>query len=75
MNVFSVLWEFVTQSGEVPDPCVKVCGIDLEKRLCVGCARRPEEIAEWNQLTARRRRKILSELPERRSKLPGHMSS
>lgn len=72
MKLLSALWNVVTQSGEVSDPCIKGCGIDLEIRLCLGCARKPEEIAQWNQLTVRRRRKILAELPERKSKLPDH---
>jgi len=66
MKLFSVIWNVLTQSGEVLDPCIKRCGIDLEVRLCLGCARRPEEIAQWNQLTVKRRRKILRELPERK---------
>jgi uncharacterized protein len=63
MSLLQALREFF--AGDVPTPCVKQCGLDLERRLCAGCGRRPEEIARWDQLPVKQKRKILRELPAR----------
>lgn len=47
-------------------PCVKVCVVDGESSLCLGCFRTLEEIAGWTRLRPERRDAIVAELPDRR---------
>jgi predicted Fe-S protein YdhL (DUF1289 family) len=46
-------------------PCVKVCTIDPERRLCRGCLRSVDEIAAWWDYSDAERRAIMARLPER----------
>jgi predicted Fe-S protein YdhL (DUF1289 family) len=51
----------------IKTPCVKVCVVDGESGLCLGCFRRLKEVAAWASLTDAEREAILAELPSRRS--------
>jgi len=51
----------------IKTPCVKVCVVDGESGLCMGCYRRLEEVAGWARLDAAERERIMAELPERRA--------
>ena len=53
----------------ITTPCVKVCVVDGESSLCLGCFRTLEEIAGWSRLTPERREVIMSELASRRSRI------
>ena len=55
----------VWKRPEVESPCVKVCMIHPETRLCVGCNRTGEEIARWSRMTPEERRAVMAELPGR----------
>ena len=46
-------------------PCVKVCAVDGQTGLCVGCGRTLAEIAAWGRLSEAERREIMGQLPER----------
>lgn len=61
----------VWRREEVESPCVKICMIHPESRLCVGCRRTIEEIGTWSRLSAEQRRAIMAELPDRN---PGRTS-
>lgn len=50
---------------EVDSPCVKLCVIHPEERLCVGCFRTIDEIATWSRMTAAERAGVLADLPAR----------
>ncbi|SIS51629.1 DUF1289 domain-containing protein [Phaeovulum vinaykumarii] len=52
-------------AGDVDSPCVKLCTIHPETRLCLGCKRTIEEIGAWRDLSPEARRKIMAELPAR----------
>jgi predicted Fe-S protein YdhL (DUF1289 family) len=54
---------------EVDSPCVKICVIHPEERLCVGCYRSIDEIATWSRMTPEERRAIMADLPSRAPKL------
>jgi predicted Fe-S protein YdhL (DUF1289 family) len=56
----------IWRRAEIESPCVKVCVIQPEARLCIGCHRSIEEIAGWSRLTAQERRAIMAELPGRK---------
>ena len=54
---------------EVQSPCVKLCVVHPEERICVGCFRTIDEIATWGRLTPDQRDAIIADLPERAPKL------
>ena len=54
---------------EVDSPCVKICVIHPEERLCVGCYRSIDEIATWSRMSAEERRAVIADLPSRAPKL------
>ena len=49
--------------AEIESPCVKVCVIHPEARICAGCHRTIEEIGGWSRMTSEERRRIMGELP------------
>ncbi len=51
----------------IKTPCVKVCVVDGESGLCMGCYRRLNEVAGWARLTEAERETIMAELPSRRA--------
>ncbi len=53
----------------IATPCIKVCIVDGESALCLGCYRTLSEIAAWATLDADRRATIMAELPSRRSRI------
>lgn len=53
----------------IKTPCVKVCVVDGETGLCMGCYRQLNEVAQWTRFTDAERDAILAELPNRRSRI------
>ena len=53
----------------VSTPCIKVCVVDGESGLCLGCLRTLPEIAGWGRLSEEERREVMAELPGRREQL------
>jgi hypothetical protein len=53
----------------IATPCVKVCVVDGESGLCMGCYRELSEVAAWARLTDEERARIMGELPGRRSRI------
>lgn len=53
----------------IKTPCVKVCVVDGESGLCMGCYRQLSEVAGWARLTDAEREAIMAELPSRRSRI------
>ena len=51
----------------IKTPCIKVCVVDGESGLCLGCYRKLNEVAAWSRLDDAERDRILAELPDRRS--------
>lgn len=51
----------------VPSPCRRQCQLHPIDKLCLGCFRRIEEIADWARLDEDARRRIVDELPGRRA--------
>jgi uncharacterized protein len=49
----------------IETPCVRICTIDPETDVCVGCNRTLEEIANWTSYTHAERRAIMVALPAR----------
>jgi predicted Fe-S protein YdhL (DUF1289 family) len=53
----------------IATPCLKVCVVDGESGLCLGCYRELSEIAGWARLTDDARARIMAELPARRARI------
>lgn len=54
---------------EIDSPCIKICVVHPEERLCVGCLRTIDEIAHWSRLTPAERSVIMADLPARAPRL------
>lgn len=50
-------------------PCIKLCVIDTESGLCLGCLRTLTEVADWTALSDAERAEIMAELPARRVRI------
>ncbi|MFU1478883.1 DUF1289 domain-containing protein [Roseovarius sp. C7] len=50
---------------EIESPCVRVCVVHPEARICTGCLRSIDEIRDWSRMTPDQRREIMAELPDR----------
>ncbi len=55
----------VWKRSEVESPCVKLCVVHPEARICVGCYRSIDEIGAWSRLSPEARRAVMADLPER----------
>lgn len=56
----------IWKRDEIESPCVKICVIHPEARLCTGCLRSIDEITQWSRLTPEVRSEVMAELPSRR---------
>ena len=50
---------------EIESPCVKICVVHPESRLCTGCLRSIDEIGAWSKMSPEARRAVMAELPSR----------
>lgn len=57
--------ERVWKRNEIESPCVDICVIHPDTRLCLGCHRSIDEIATWSTMTPEGRRAVMAELPAR----------
>lgn len=55
----------VWKRGEIQSPCVKICVIQPETRLCTGCLRSLDEIARWSGMSQEQRQSVMDDLPSR----------
>ena len=46
-------------------PCVKICVIDPASKLCEGCGRTLQEIAQWARLSEAERLAVMAQLAGR----------
>ncbi len=53
----------------IESPCVNICVIHPESRLCTGCLRSIDEITAWGTMTPDARRLVMAELPGRAGRL------
>ena len=51
--------------NEVESPCIKICVIHAESRLCTGCLRSIDEIGAWSRMTPEARSSVMAELQNR----------
>ena len=55
----------IWQRPEIQSPCVKICVIHPEARLCIGCLRSADEIAAWSRMTPDARKAVIADLSAR----------
>jgi predicted Fe-S protein YdhL (DUF1289 family) len=55
----------IWRRAEIESPCVKICVIHPEARLCIGCHRTINEISTWSRLSQEDRRAIMADLATR----------
>ena len=61
--------DIVWRRDEIESPCVQVCVVHPEARICTGCLRSIEEITIWSKLSPDARQTIMDELPSRQGLL------
>ncbi len=59
----------VWKRAEIDSPCVKLCAVHPVEKICVGCFRTVEEIANWSLMSPEQRRRIMAELRGRAPRL------
>ena len=55
----------VWKRDEVESPCIKICVVHSESRLCTGCLRSIDEIGAWSRMSPEARREVMADLPNR----------
>ena len=53
----------------IVSPCIKVCAVDGETSLCLGCGRTLKEIGGWMQFDDAGRDAVMDALPARLDRL------
>jgi predicted Fe-S protein YdhL (DUF1289 family) len=53
----------------IATPCIKVCIVDGESGLCMGCLRSLPEVARWGAMTNAERSQIMAGLSGRRARV------
>ncbi len=59
----------MTDRPAIATPCIKLCIIDGQSGLCMGCYRQLTEVAAWQKLSDDDRARIMEELPDRRARI------
>lgn len=56
----------IWKRDEIESPCIKICVVHPEARLCTGCLRSIDEIGAWSRMSPEDRSRIMAELPARK---------
>lgn len=57
--------DHIWSRAEIESPCIKICVIHPESRLCTGCLRSIDEIGAWSRMTPEARKDVMAQLPNR----------
>jgi len=49
----------------IESPCVRICVVHPDARICTGCYRSIDEITHWSRLSPEARRAVMEDLPGR----------
>ncbi|MBF9029943.1 DUF1289 domain-containing protein [Rhodobacterales bacterium HKCCE3408] len=55
----------IWRRDEIASPCVKLCVIHPQAKICAGCYRTIDEISHWSRMTPEARSEIMAALPGR----------
>jgi uncharacterized protein len=50
---------------EVESPCIQICVVHPEEKICTGCFRSIDEITRWSRMSGAERAEIMEALPGR----------
>lgn len=50
--------------GAAPSPCISICVLDEDSRMCLGCRRTIDEITTWSRLSEDAKRAVWRRLLE-----------
>ena len=50
--------------GHVISPCINICKLD-ENKICIGCYRTLDEIANWTKYTDKEKQNIINQVQNR----------
>ncbi|KIT15973.1 DUF1289 domain-containing protein [Jannaschia aquimarina] len=53
------------RADRIDSPCIRICTIHPDTRLCVGCLRSLDEISDWSRMTPAARQAVMETLPAR----------
>ncbi|PYG27532.1 DUF1289 domain-containing protein [Pelagimonas varians] len=59
----------VWKRDEVQSPCINICVVHPDARICTGCLRSIDEITAWSKLSNDERAEIVLALPDRKALL------
>ena len=59
----------IWKRAEADSPCIKICVVHPEAKICIGCHRSIAEISAWSQMSADEREALTAELPGRAAQL------
>ena len=59
----------IWKRSEVDSPCINICIIHPQAKICTGCFRTIEEISSWSTKSTLERKEIIKALPNRSSLL------
>lgn len=59
----------IWQRDEIESPCIQICVMHPDEKICTGCYRSIEEITRWSQLPTQERSEIMQALPNRAKSL------
>ncbi|MFN3846341.1 MAG: DUF1289 domain-containing protein [Paracoccaceae bacterium] len=59
----------IWKRNEIESPCMKLCVVHPEERICIGCYRSIDEIGQWSRMSPEARRAVMDELPARAPRL------
>ncbi|AHD09237.1 DUF1289 domain-containing protein [Phaeobacter gallaeciensis] len=59
----------VWKRDEVQSPCIQICVVHPEARICTGCYRSIDEITRWSKMSNAERAELLETLPDRAKEL------
>ncbi len=59
----------IWKRAEIESPCVKICVVHPEAKICIGCYRSIAEIGGWSRMSPDERRHLMAELPSRAATL------
>ncbi|MGH1465837.1 MAG: DUF1289 domain-containing protein [Cognatishimia sp.] len=59
----------VWKRDEISSPCIQICVVHPTERICTGCYRTIDEIAQWSKYSPQERADITSDLSARASRL------
>ncbi|AUQ54595.1 DUF1289 domain-containing protein [Phaeobacter inhibens] len=59
----------VWKRDEVQSPCIQICVVHPEARICTGCYRSIDEITRWSKMSNDERAELLEALPDRAKEL------